>query len=87
MVGKIVESLNSVNSFSKNIIKAGCYISVFLCIIGMILVCYNSILKQEFEIYNIGSTMIYTAAVLFAQMVIGGLIIDFFSNMVNNNGD
>lgn len=87
MVGKIVESLNKVNSFSKNIIKVGCYISLFLCVAGMILVSYNRIVNQEIGTYTLGSTMIYTAAVFFAQMVIGGLIIDFFGTVIGNHDD
>ena len=87
MVDKIVESLNKVNSFSKNIIRSGCYIALFLGVIGMVLVTYNNVVAQKVELYNIGSSMIYTGAVFFAQMVIGGLIIDFFSSMVGNHDD
>ncbi|MBQ9267649.1 MAG: hypothetical protein IJ217_05175 [Clostridia bacterium] len=87
MMGKIVKSLNSVNSFSKNIIMTGCYISLFLCMVGILLVGYNNFVRQEVELYNVGSTMIYTAGVLFANVTIGGLIIDFFNTMVNNNDD
>lgn len=87
MVGKIVESLNKVNSFSKSIIKYGCYIALFFGIIGMLLINYNNMIAQKVELYTIGSSMIYTGAVFFAQMVIGGLIIDFFNSMVSNNDD
>lgn len=87
MINKIVKSLNSVNSFSKKIIIGGCSVALFLCIIGMLLVIYNSITNNEVALYNIGSTMISTSGALFAQMVIGALIIDFFGNVVNNRDD
>ena len=87
MMDKIVKSLNSVNSFSKGIIVTGCSISLILCIIGMILVGYNSIISRQVHLYNIGSTMISTSVVLFAQIVIGALIIDFFGNVLNNHDD
>ena len=87
MMSKIVKSLNQVNPFSKKIIVTGCTISLLLCIIGVILVGYNNIVSQQVELYTIGSSMIQTAIVLFAQVVIGGLVIDFFSNLVNNHDD
>lgn len=87
MMNKIVKSLNSVNSFSKRIIVTGSLIALFLCIAGMILIGYNTIISQKVQLYTLGSTMIQTAIVLFVQIVIGGLIIDFFSNMVNNHND
>ena len=87
MMSKIVKSLNSVNSFSKRIIIVGCSISLLLCVLGMVLVGYNSLKVQQVEMYKIGSTMIHTAGILFAQMVIGALIIDFFGSVVNNHDD
>lgn len=87
MMSKIVNSLNSVNKFSKKIIITGSWIALFLCVAGMILVGYNNIISQKVQLYTIGSTMIQTAIVLFAQIVIGGLIIDFFGNMISNHDD
>ena len=87
MIGKIVKSLNSVNSFSRKIIIISCAISLFLCIIGIGLVGYNNIFVKQVELYNIGSTMILSAGSLFAHMVIGALIIDFLGNVVNNHDD
>ncbi len=87
MMSKIVKSLNSVNSFSKNIIITGCGISLLLCVVGIAIIAYNNIITKEVELYTIGSTMIHTSTILFAQLVIGGLLIDTFSTMMNNRDD
>lgn len=87
MVEKIVKSLNAVNPFSKNIIKVSCYLSLFLGMIGMLLIGYNQFTVQKVDLYTLGSSMIYTGAVLFAQMIIGSLIIDFFGNFMQNHDD
>ncbi len=87
MVDKIVKSLNAVNPFSKNIIIISSYLALFLGMIGMLIIGYNSFTYQEVDTYTLGSSMIYTGAVLFAQMVIGGLIIDFFNTLMHNHDD
>ena len=87
MVGKIVESLNSINKFSKNIITIGSILASLLCIAGMIIVNYNYVKLQQVNLYTLGSTMIYTASVLFAQVIIGGLLIDYFGNLIHNHDD
>ena len=85
MVQKIFERLNSINSFSKNIIKFGCIISLIMCIGGFGIIEYNDICLNQISTYNIGSTMIYTAIVMFAQIVIGSLLIDFFGKLLSNH--
>lgn len=85
MVQKIFERLNSINSFSKKIIKWGCTISLLMCIVGVAIIEYNSIYLNKISTYNIGSTMLYTAIVMFAQIVIGSLLIDFFGQLLSNH--
>lgn len=83
MLTKIVERLDSINSFSKNIIRIGCAISFVLCIVGLSLIKYNTSTIHTVGMFTIGSSMVYTASMLFSQTVIGGLIIDFLGNMIN----
>lgn len=88
MVSKIVSSLNSMNNFSKNIIIYISIISSGLCLSGVALIIYN--LCAEFSkvsLYDLGSTLIYLSIVLFAQFVIGSLIIDFFNAVISSHDD
>lgn len=82
---KIIKSLNSINSFSKKIIFYGCFIVLAFCFIGASLICYNNAVTQEVELYELGSSFIQTSTVLFAQVVICGLIIDLFNTMIQNH--
>jgi hypothetical protein len=85
MVNKIVSKLNSINTFSGNIIKVGCYISFFMCVFGLALINYNNMIGQSIKLNTIGSSLIYTSIMLFTQTVIGGLIIDLFGNAIGGN--
>lgn len=87
MVNNIVNSLNSINSFSKKIIVSASIISLILCIVGTGIITYNANTNQTMSLHALGSSMIYTAIVLFAQFIIGSLIIDLFNTIINNNDD
>ncbi len=86
MVSKILKKLNSINSFSGNIIRVGCYISLAMGIFGLIVINYNNIVGESVKLNTIGSSLIYTAILLFTQTVIGALLIDLFGNVINGNG-
>lgn len=83
MLHKICEKLNSINNFSKKVIKGGCTFSFILCMMGVAVVAYNQILLSKIALYKIGTTMIYTSIVAFSQFVIGGLLIDFFGTLLS----
>lgn len=85
MVQKIFERLNSINSFSKKIIKWGCTFSLLMCIAGVGIIEYNNITLNKIATYNVGSTMVYTSIVVFAQIVIGSLLIDLFGTLLSNH--
>ena len=84
MVSNIVNKLNSINSFSKKIIVVASIVSLILCIAGTGIITYNTNTNSNMMLHTIGSTMIYTSIVLFAQFVIGSLIIDFINTLINN---
>ena len=83
MLHIIIEKLNSMNDFSKKIIKGGCTFSFILCAIGVAITVYNQIALNKIILHDIGTTMAYTAIVAFAQFVIGGLLIDFFGKLLS----
>lgn len=82
---KIFKSLNSINNFSKKIICYGCLIVIAFCILGAGIIGYNSIVTQQVELYEIGTSFIQNSTILFAQIVIGALVMDFFYHIMQNN--
>ncbi len=84
MIGKMIKSLNSINPFSKKFIMFGCIPVLMLCIAGVSLIAYNSNFVHEVNLHLIGSSMISTSCVVFTQIVIGGLIMDFFNTLIQN---
>ncbi len=85
MIKKIFDRLNSLNKFSKNIIKYGSAFSFIMCTMGVCIIAYNSLYTYKVATYNIGSTMVYTSIVVFAQIVVGSLLIDFFGTLLSNH--
>ena len=84
MVGKIVNHLNSINNFSKKIIVFTSIISFMLCMCGVGIIIYSASNGSSIMLHTIGSTFIYTSIVLFAQFVIGSLVIDFFKAIIDS---
>jgi len=82
---KIFKSLNSINNFSRKIIFYGCIIVLAFCLAGAAVITYNSLVVQEVALYEIGSSLIQTSTTMFAQVVIGALVIDWFNTMIQNN--
>ncbi len=86
MVKKIVKELNSINNFSKNIIVYVSIASSILCISGIGIILYNMLADfSKVSLHTLGSTLIYSSIVLFAQFVIGSLIIDFFNAVIRDD--
>ena len=87
MFNKIIEKINSINKFSRNIIIVGSIVSISLCIIGIAIVTYNENVIQKISLYTIGTSLVYSAITLFSQFTIGGLAIDLASNVFSNKDD
>lgn len=88
MVNKIVKELNSINKFSKNIIVYVSIASSILCFSGIAIILYNMFAEfSKVSLHTLGSTLIYSSIVLFAQFVVGSLIIDFFNAVINEHDD
>ena len=82
---KIFKSLNSINNFSKKIICYGCIVVLAFCILGAGIIFYNNLVTEEVALYEIGSSLIQNSTVIFAQVIIGSLVIDLFNTMIQNN--
>ena len=88
MVSKIVKELNSINKFSKNIIVYVSIISSILCLSGIGIILYNMLAEfSKVSLHTLGSTLIHSSIIVFAQFVIGSLIIDFFNTVISNGDD
>lgn len=88
MVSKIVKELNSINKFSKNIIVYVSIASSILCLSGVGVILYNMFTEfSKVSLHTLGSTLIHSSIVLFAQFVVGSLIIDFFNTVINEHDD
>ena len=87
MFSKIIEKINSVNKFSKNIIVIGSIVSFALCLLGVGIATYNENVIQKISLYTIGTSLIYSAITLFSQFTIGGLAIDLANNVFKNHDE
>ena len=85
MVSKIINRLNSINTFSKNIIIYVSIASCTLCLSGVAIILYNVLSEfSKVSLHTLGSTLIYSSIILFAQFVVGSLIIDFFNAVISD---
>ncbi len=85
MINKVIKSLNSMNSFSRKFIMFGCIPVFLLCIAGVVVIAYNNSFVQEVNLHLIGSSMISTSCVVFTQIVIAGLVMDFMNTLIQNH--
>ena len=82
----IFKTLDSMNNFSKKIIIFSSSAVLIACIAGICLIAYNSCFAQEIELFEIGSTLIQKAIIVFSHFTIGALVIDWFNaNMQNDD--
>jgi len=83
----INKALNSINDFSKKMIIAGCVIVAALCVSGAFIILYNGMVSHTALLDEIGTTLIKNSTIIFAQFIIGALIIDWFKNVMDNSDD
>ncbi len=84
---KIFKTLNSINGFSKKIIFIASSAVLIACISGICLIAYNSAFVHDVELFEIGSMLIKKSTIVFAQFIIGALIIDWINTTLQNNDD
>lgn len=74
----VSQKFDSINSFSKSIIKYGTKISFLILIIGTVLFVINQT-SNSFDPYTniISVTLITSGISILAQIIIGALVIDF----------
>ncbi len=75
---KIFSEFNSLNKNSKSLIKYGSIISLLLLALGAIfLVLNNSLFNYDYHFELIARTIIKSSFTIFAEVIIGGLLIDY----------
>lgn len=75
---RIITSFGSLNSLTKVIIKYGTQAFLALFALGAILVAYNHISLNTNAHYEfIATSIVNSSFTIFAEAIIGGLIIDF----------
>ncbi len=86
-MNKIFEKLNSISQFSKKVIIVGAILSAALSVIGLSIVTYNKNVLQTISLYTLGTSLIYSAIVLFSEFTIGGLAIELAGTVIKNHID
>lgn len=84
---KIFKTLNSINGFSKKLIFFGSVFVLGCCILGITLIMYNHSFVDQVELYAIGSKLIQKSIVVFSQVVVAALVMDWFKNAFHNDDD
>jgi hypothetical protein len=83
---KITKEIDKVGMVSKNIIKYGTILSLLLFIgAGIVFAVNNYYLKDSTLMFNCIS-IIKASVSIFAEIIIGGLIIDYFGKQYGANG-
>ena len=82
---KIFKTLNSINDFSKKIIFFSSFVVLITCIVGVGIIAYNSAFTHQVELFNLGALLIQKSTIVFAQFVIGALVIDWFNANFQND--
>ena len=81
IMNKIIATLNQMNSFSKKVILYGCTIVLIACIVSIMLISVNASFIHDPELHNIGTILLQKFTVVFAQVVIAALVMDWFQKM------
>ena len=87
MMNKIFEKLNSISKFSKKVIISGAILSACLCVVGFSIVTYNKQVIQTISLYTLGTSLIYSAIVVFSEFTIGGLAMELAGTVLKNHMD
>lgn len=78
---KIQKELKSINNISKSLIKYGSAFSVLLLALGSILLIVSgTIMNHDYTLELAAKSMIRNSTTVFAEVVIGGLLIDYVFN-------
>lgn len=79
-IEKIAEEFGKVNNFSKSLIKHGTQVSLILLVLGTLVITMNqSVLNYDDYVEFIGTMIIRNSFVILAEVIIGGLLIDYIT--------
>ncbi len=78
---KIQKELNSINKVSKSLIKYGSAFSLLILAVGSILLIVSgTTLNHDYYFDLTAKAMIKNSTTVFAEVIIGGLLIDYIFN-------
>lgn len=78
-IRKIVTTINQIDIFPQKIIKHGVQLACGLVLIALVLFFINNnIYNNDFDIAFLTYSMAKTGLTIFAEAIIGGLVIDYF---------
>lgn len=79
-IEKIAKEFGKVNNFSKSLIKYGTQAALSILTIGTtIYISNHTVLNYDFYTDYVSTLLIKNSFVLLAEIVIGGLLIDYFT--------
>lgn len=81
ILSKIVKELSSVGKIPKVIMKYGSLISFLLMFGSLIVMIVNFKTANNNDIYFASKSLMQTCPTLFAESIIGGLLMDYMSKM------
>ncbi len=77
-INKIITSINKIDTLSHKIIIHGLQIAIALLISALILSYINKVyFYKDFSIFFMTINMTKTGVILFAEAIIGGLVVDY----------
>lgn len=77
-IEKIFTAFNNMDKFPKAIIKHGLKFFLFLFAVGTLIITYNhTMMDYSSYLEFIGTSVVKSSFIILAEVVIGGLVIDF----------
>jgi hypothetical protein len=76
-LSRLISTLDNMNAFPKAIIKYGTRISLALLLAGSIIILFNHFTGYDAFKSFVGTSIIKNSFSLLAEVIIGGLLIDF----------
>jgi len=86
LISKIITSFNELSSVSLKVIRYGTQLSCFLIIAGLWVYLTNDYSSNySFTLNELSKTIAETSALVFAEIIIGGLMFDYYAKKHGND--
>jgi len=85
MMSKIIKSFKELSVIPAKLIKYGIQINCILIIIGVFLYLNNDYSSNySFSLNELSKLIVSTSAFIFAEIIIGGLLLDYYTKKYSN---